>query len=195
MFVNSPHGQAYTLNRKNRQGDSSSQIEITAMKKRTMDIMFYHSIHFMRDESVSVNFISWNKAYTVFPRFKFIDHAEWSLQEFKRMARWHKLKHFLAIEQAEGFPHEGIYKHVTRHVGDNLTWMIPFDTSRVTGPETLDYRSPYTCFQAYETYVKGRANEHGVYSTYEDVPSVCWVNQLYDPIARETIPARRERWQ
>lgn len=79
--------------------------------------------------TVVMNFLTWNKAYCVFPRTTFVRRGMWLTnptelfwQEWMAVVKyeqrgWEELD---SVEEAE--------KREGRRVGDSMTWVIPFPT-------------------------------------------------------------------
>lgn len=91
--------------------------------------------------SCVVNFISWNKAYSIFPRTTFINRQTAPLTR----QYGYTLRHFDKYEE-RGFEFVGplsssIRAGTSRHrsVGDKHTWKFPLDTTGVTPPAPGDY--------------------------------------------------------
>ncbi|KAI0012491.1 hypothetical protein F4779DRAFT_614462 [Xylariaceae sp. FL0662B] len=109
-----------------------------------------------------VNFISWNKAYSVFPRATFIDHQTVPLkhidehkgelhQKYSRRG-WRMRTEPVVPKGILGrggftFPLGKLDKDGTRRVGDHDTWTLPLDTTSVEKPAKPDFVLEYSCFQ------------------------------------------------
>lgn len=98
-----------------------------------------------------VNFLSWNKAYSVFPLPTFIQYKSYLLQPWNGVIR-----SAAQNESRGGWNIQGVMwpeeKHINhpmrerRRVGDRYTWIIPFDTREVEWSKTPDYVLEYACF-------------------------------------------------
>lgn len=95
--------------------------------------------------SCDMTFISWNKAYCLFPRTTFVDHQVVSLSPMddKQIARVNELETLgftvrdllhIDAQQWSDLPDSRF-----RFIGDKHTWRLNFDTSETTEPEYPDY--------------------------------------------------------
>ena len=166
------------------------------------------------DESGSVNIITWNKAYAIFPQFAFIDQAGRSLEslryrgeryliecdnhcsvndmtyggaveEFLEDGEWHEIN-YGGI--ASSYRHNRTHQNTKRRIGDRLTWTISFGPSKVTPPKTLDDVS-HTHFgmcQVFEPYDDERRS---IYRSHTDVVVGTWMTHVYDP--KDQRPGRK----
>ncbi|KAI0127585.1 hypothetical protein BJ170DRAFT_722824 [Xylariales sp. AK1849] len=91
-----------------------------------------------RNDTLQINFISWNKAYSIFPRITFLDLKTVQLQEFdKNTGR--RLKFYSRYGwkvQTEPVTARELSGPTSRRVGDRYTWMMPLDTWMVWQPHT-----------------------------------------------------------
>lgn len=94
--------------------------------------------------SCGMNFISWNKAYSLFPRTTFIDHQIVpfspqtddqiaSINDFETMGFTVRNLLYNDAQQWAVFPDR------SRYVGDEHTWRLNLDTSGITKPDCPDY--------------------------------------------------------
>ncbi len=131
--------------------DAESKIEIrlcvTSSWCLPIQTILYHI-----PTTAALNFISWNKAYSIFPLPTFIQHKCYSLQDWREWDR-----EALRTQSQRGWnvqgvmwPEEQRHNHPIRErrrVGDRYTWMIPFDTRRVEWSKTPDYVLEHACFR------------------------------------------------
>ena len=104
--------------------------------------------------TVVVNFMSWNKAYSVFPLSTFVQYKGYELGA--------KCPRSCFLKEYTGYPLRGWNMQdlmrseekrlnhpirTYRRVGDGFTWTIPFDTENVQGSKLPDYVLEYACFQ------------------------------------------------
>ena len=104
--------------------------------------------------TVVVNFMSWNKAYSVFPLSTFVQYKGCELGARGRLSSFLKeyfgyplrgwdMQELMRLEEKR--LNHPIRKY--RQVGDGFTWIIPFDTEHVQGSKLPDYVLDYACFQ------------------------------------------------
>lgn len=110
--------------------------------------------------SVVVNFFAWNKAYAIFPLPTFIHHKGYLLKPLsnhfsalldKYSRRGWRFQEAMWPEEASS--NQPMQK--TRRVGDEFTWIIPFDISNVTWSKTPDLALEYVNFDVQD---EDRAN-------------------------------------
>lgn len=99
-----------------------------------------------------VNFMSWNRAYSVFPLSTFIQYKGYQLGgPFSRspsllneysLRGWNMQKLMWLEEKRLNHP-----IRTYRRIGDGFTWTIPFDTKSVQWSKIPDYVLEYACFQ------------------------------------------------
>ena len=146
--------EIHTLKQKTTRDGPSSQIKIWATGNPSVDLILF-------EPTACVNFIGWNKAYAVFPKFDFLDHADWDLNRLRQSAGKHMEDYFYSGDQFDptqdkfrpSSSNNPVYMRITRYIGDRYTWIIPFDTSKLTGPKTFVSQEEHTRFdicQAYE---------------------------------------------
>ena len=94
----------------------------------------------------AMNFIAWNKAYSVFPKTTFLDHEVLPLKGADKdvraeIARCGEFGWCLGVNAS---PHQELSR-THRRIGDSRTWKMDLDTLRVTQPGTptavLEYSS------------------------------------------------------
>lgn len=102
--------------------------------------------------TTKLNFLSWNKAYSVFPLPTFVQYKSYLLQslddEDARLAAQFDSRGGWKV-QGVMWPEETHDNHPIRErrrIGDRFTWTIPFDTRKVEWSKTPDYILEYTCF-------------------------------------------------
>ncbi|KAI5927612.1 hypothetical protein F4810DRAFT_272395 [Camillea tinctor] len=105
-----------------------------------------------------VNFISWNKAYSIFPRSTFLSHETIPLKsmdeyfgslhaKYSRRG-WRMRTESVMVEGlSQPDPLGSLAKKGNRRVGDRDTWIIQLDTSSVAKPSKPDFVLEYSCFQ------------------------------------------------
>lgn len=102
--------------------------------------------------SVVVNFFTWNKAYAIFPLPTFIHHKGYLLKPLsnhfsalldKYSRRGWRFQEAMWPEEVSS--NQPMQK--TRRVGDEFTWVIPFDISNVTWSKTPDLALEYVSFR------------------------------------------------
>ena len=101
--------------------------------------------------TTGVNFLSWNKAYSLFPLPTFIQYKSYPLQKWDEATRLAAKADFRRGWNVQGvlWPEE---KHPNqpirerRRVGDRYAWIIPFDTKQVKWSKTPDYVLEHACF-------------------------------------------------
>ena len=99
-----------------------------------------------------VNFMSWNRAYSVFPLATFIQYKGYQLgARFSRspsllnelsLRGWNMQKLMWLEEKRLNHP-----IRTYRRIGDGFTWTIPFDTKNIQWSKIPDYVLEYACFQ------------------------------------------------
>ncbi len=99
-----------------------------------------------------VNFMSWNRAYSVFPLSTFIQYKGYQLGgPFSRspsllnehsLRGWDMQKLMWLEEKRLNHP-----IRTYRRIGDGFTWTIPFDTKNVQWSKIPDYVLELACFQ------------------------------------------------
>ncbi|KAI1333020.1 hypothetical protein F5Y16DRAFT_414797 [Xylariaceae sp. FL0255] len=111
-----------------------------------------------------VNFISWNKAFSMFPRPTFFHHQTLPLRG-PQIISHHLAKHYAKYSK-RGWPmwthpvitqscwkmfkyrHDNLNDHfVDRRVGDRDSWIMKLDTRGVTSSPTPDLVLEYSCFE------------------------------------------------
>lgn len=107
--------------------------------------------------TTEVNFLSWNKAYSVFPLPTFIQYNSYLLQPWDDEG----VKVAARDDSQRGWNVQGVMwaeeKHRNhpirerRRVGDRYTWIIPFDTRKVEWSKTPDYVLEHGCFTMDQT--------------------------------------------
>ena len=101
--------------------------------------------------TAEVNFISWNKAYSIFALPTFIPNKSYLLQKFDDEIREATRDSSRLGWNVQGvmWPEEKRRNHPIRErrrVGDRYTWTIPFDTRQVDSSKTPDYVLEHACF-------------------------------------------------
>lgn len=99
-----------------------------------------------------VNFFTWNKAYAIFPLPTFVHHKGYLLKPLDNYLSTLLEKYSRRgwRFQGEMWPEEVSAKQpiqVGRRIGDEFTWMIPFDTSNVNWSKTPDLVLEYSSFK------------------------------------------------
>ncbi|KAI1638414.1 hypothetical protein F4809DRAFT_599895 [Biscogniauxia mediterranea] len=105
-----------------------------------------------------VNFISWNKAYSIFPRSTFLSHETVPLKVMdeyfgtlhsKYSRRGWRMRTESVMVEGLSLPDPlgSLAKKGNRRVGDRDTWIIKLDTSSVAKPPKPDFVLEYSCFQ------------------------------------------------
>ncbi|KAI1495688.1 hypothetical protein F5X99DRAFT_109338 [Biscogniauxia marginata] len=106
-----------------------------------------------------VNFISWNKAYSIFPRSTFLSYETVPLKlvddyfgnlHVKYSRRGWRMRTESVMVQGLGQPNplgNLVAKKGNRRVGDSDTWIIRLDTASVAKPPKPDFVLEYSCFQ------------------------------------------------
>ena len=110
--------------------------------------------------TITVNLMSWNKAYSVFPLPTFVQYKGYQLgvngsfPGFLRerlaypLGRW-KMQEIMCLgEKRVNHP-----LRTFRRVGDRFTWTIPFNTENVQWSKIPDYVLEYASFQMESRYV------------------------------------------
>lgn len=98
-----------------------------------------------------VNFFTWNKAYAIFPLPTFVHHKAYLLkpldnylstllEKYSRRG-WRFQEAMWPEDESSNQPIQD-----TRRIGDEFTWMIPFDTSNVNWSKTPDFVVEYSNF-------------------------------------------------
>lgn len=101
--------------------------------------------------TVVVNFLTWNKAYAIFPLPTFVHHKGFLLkpldnyissvlEKYSRRG-WRFQGQMWPEEKGSNQPIQA-----SRLIGDKFTWMIPFDTSHVNWSTTPDFVLEYGDF-------------------------------------------------
>ncbi|CAJ2501734.1 Uu.00g045870.m01.CDS01 [Anthostomella pinea] len=114
-----------------------------------------------------VNFITWNKAYSLFPIATFVDHETIPLKRLNNQEkRYHEkyrprgwtMKASPPQVLETGFVTTVRASSGQRRVGDRHTWAIPLDTAGVTPAPTPDYVIESSCFEVYTTTTSRRSS-------------------------------------
>ncbi|KAI4717418.1 hypothetical protein E4T48_06411 [Aureobasidium sp. EXF-10727] len=93
-----------------------------------------------------VNFITWNKAYCMFPNVTFLDRRMYFLHNpdeamgqilSKYSAHGWRTSNWVDYDQAKGCNKAGI-REKSRRVGDSSTWVIPLNLYKIRTPECSD---------------------------------------------------------
>ena len=155
------------------------------------------------ERSGSVNVISWNKAYAIFPQFALIDHADHDLndltsnakkdfeeyrnremhsyftyggvkEEYSENGKWYELAYGGVTASTQ---YGRYYKHTERHIGDRLTWTISFDTGKVNQPKKLDCELQNTHFGMCQVYDEEDYDD----KRDEDMMVGSWLEDAYNP--------------
>lgn len=98
-----------------------------------------------------VNFFTWNKAYAIFPLPTFVHHKGYLLkpldnylstllEKYSRRG-WRFQEAMWPEDESSNQPIQD-----TRRIGDEFTWMMPFDTSNVNWSKTPDFVVEYSSF-------------------------------------------------
>ena len=109
--------------------------------------------------TIMMNFMSWDKAYSVFPLSTFVQYKGYQLgvngsfsAYLKRLAyplgRWNMQKVMRLGEKRLNHP-----IRTFRRVRDTFTWTIPFDTENAQCSKIPDYVLEYASFQMKSRYV------------------------------------------
>ena len=166
-----PFGCYHELTRKDLHGRFLSGIEIIARRQLPS-----HNI--LKQYKSSINVITWNKAYSIFPQYAFIDQGKLSLQVLQDQ-RWRVIKN----------PSNWTLETSSRYIGDRYTWTIPFDTTKVTRLETEAFEPHDVHFETRHAWDRRiRVNKTDlVYSTwarclrpYKREIQGCWVHRVLD---------------
>lgn len=98
--------------------------------------------------SVVMNFVSWNKAYSLFPGMTFVERRMWSLEhhlEHHPDAMLEKGTSAVARYELRGWKlanwdseFEVLRLQSARPVGDSKSWVIPFDSDASTDSSVED---------------------------------------------------------
>ena len=161
------------------------------------------------ETSGSINIVTWNKAYALFPQFAQIDHADDSFNRLRNNNNRHFEEHskrdkqfdityggieeeYLELNKWRAISYDGVttsslnksqysYIYGKRHIGDRQTWTIALDESKVTRPQIFDCEPQNMHFGMCQVYVRdySDANKRGL--IYEDVIVGSWVNHVYHP--------------
>lgn len=119
------------------------ELSITLRKTRLIPIQ---AILSRTPTTQAMNFISWNRAYSMFPKTTFLDHEVVPLKGADadvraEIAKCGELGWFL---RANASPHEELSR-TNRRIGDPRTWKMDLDTLRVKQPgiptTVLEYSS------------------------------------------------------
>lgn len=114
--------------------------------------------------SCLVNFITWNKAFSVFPRATFAEHRTLPLKKLdarerrchdKYRERGWRMQRRPRLDAAGEFLARVGDEHTHRRLGDRYTWVMPLDTAGIAGADafTPDYVMESSCFQIYSPWV------------------------------------------
>ena len=110
--------------------------------------------------TAAVNFMSWNKAYSMYPFSTFVQYNSYKLVDGRYRVAGDKLFCFsLKVYSFRTGSFQGLIqlqehqiKHPIRNyrrVGDEFTWTIPFDTKNVQWSEIPDQVLEYQSFQTF----------------------------------------------
>ena len=167
-----PFGSYHELTRKDLHGKFLSGIEIIARSQLPVQKI-------LKEFKSSINIISWNKAYSIFPQYAFIDQRKHSLKclyDQKRRAVKNRVPSGLGT--------------LNRYIGDRYTWTIHFNTTRVTPPETESFKPHNVHFETRHTWGRRISvnNTDLVYSplyrslrSYKSEIQGCWIHRVLDP--------------
>lgn len=103
--------------------------------------------------TVTVNFLTWNKAYALFPLPTFVHHKGYLLKALDNYLSSLLDKYSRRGWRFQGamWPEEEIHSNkpvrTRRLIGDEFTWMIPLDTSKVDWSKTPDFVLEYSNFE------------------------------------------------
>ncbi|KAJ4386860.1 hypothetical protein N0V93_009758 [Gnomoniopsis smithogilvyi] len=132
--------------------------------------------------SCVMNFISWNKIYSIFPRTTFVDHETVPLSPQSNdhipLLEKYRTRDFTVRNVV---PQDGQGWDEARHrfVGDKQTWTLRLDTTGITPPEEPEFVLESCSFDMqYETRLSGNPGSHIVgdldnVSIYDDYHAWC----------------------
>lgn len=99
-----------------------------------------------------VNVMSWNKAYTIYPQSSFLHHKTYLLKEmndhYGKLLAKHETRGWKSQDvlwREDEASHGSILQD--RRVGDQWTWIIPFNNTGVDRSEMPDSVLEYSCFR------------------------------------------------
>lgn len=132
----------------------SSQTSINLIRTPTTPLQ---SVLIASFTSLAVNFIAWNKAYSLFPLSTFVHHDAYLFGDTDLDDSFPKeLTLSRYVKQGWNFEHtswpeakiaEGRYPvRPLRCVTGRLSWVIPFDTKDIATSQTPDYVTDYSTF-------------------------------------------------
>ncbi|MCJ1267056.1 hypothetical protein MMC22_006941 [Lobaria immixta] len=135
--------------------------------------------------TVVVNFFAWNKAYSMFPLHTFVHHKGYMLKPLnnhfstlleKYSRRGWKFQNAMWPEEiSPNQPIEG-----TRRIGDEFSWMIPFDVSNVKWSKTPDSVLEYASFDVHlEDRDEGTEKKHYTVTAFHFFSDVLRHEYLY----------------
>ncbi|KAI1084987.1 hypothetical protein F5B20DRAFT_122961 [Whalleya microplaca] len=120
-----------------------------------------------------VNFISWNKAYAIFPRATFLSHETVPLKDVNEYfgalhAKYSQRGWRMRSEPVVDGPYLGPFflgdrfllgnlQKPDRRVGDKDTWILRLDTTSVQPPSKPDFVLEYSSFELIKIYDKGQS--------------------------------------
>ena len=98
-----------------------------------------------------INFLTWNKAYAVFPQSTFINRNGVALRRLDEFFQSHAEKYKKRNYRISGLRSPDSRRSTSeiaeiRRPGDRLTWRIPFDTTGIEAPKTPDYVLEHSAF-------------------------------------------------
>ena len=183
----------------------SSHIQITATIRSPM-------YRLVEEKSGSVNFITWNKAYALFPQFAFIDRAESSwdslaesaaefygsnydeeyestyggvVEDYFEYGEWHEIN-FGGVTVMNRELDEKLSRNTKRRTGDRLTWTISFDARKVT-TQSKDWEGTY--FGMFQGYFRDHSVDCDKYEIWPSWIVATWMTHVYD--SKNQGPGRR----
>lgn len=101
-----------------------------------------------RRSTICLNFISWNKAYAIFPKSSFISHKGFLTHVLNGILNDDYSRYGWRIQDVQWPEDERRDKSfcLTRRVGDKHTWTIPFDITKVSWSPTPDFVLEHAVF-------------------------------------------------
>lgn len=121
-------------------------------------------INLQRYSTISLNIISWNKAYAIFPKSSFISYRGFLAHALDLNLKDEYSRHGWTVQDVQWAEDERRDKSfgLTRRVGDKHTWTIPFDTTKVSYSPIPDFVLEHAVF----SIEKHKLNHSGRFHYY-----------------------------
>lgn len=139
-----PNGVSEFSHYERESGLGTKQIKITITRVAPVVAI----INLGRHSTICLNIISWNKGYAIFPKSSFISHKGFLAHVLDGKVKNDYSRYGWRTQDVQWVEDEGRDKSFSpeRRVGDKHSWMIAFDTTKVSWSPTPDFVLEHAVF-------------------------------------------------